>query len=274
MRKIVCLGLLTVLCVVAFAVPTPTARNLVWRIENLERYVSIDPAVIAWVPLTPVMVDSIWGMLPDSTAFLARANTFIARNTFSLAATFSDTVHDVYHVTNTKDSVGGVFIGVGAVTLKSTLGVTGVGSFTDTVHDKYHVTNTKDSVGGTFIANGAATFKSTIGVTSFANFSDTVHDVYHVTNTKDSVGGTFISNGAATFKSTIAVTGKGTFSDSIHTVYAVTNTKDSTGGVSIANGGITVGSGGTPLLKVVKNAASDSLWLIVAGDTFFCQPLH
>lgn len=101
MRKglFVILGLCALAVSVSMATPSPTASYLIQRLDNVERLAGAYRPFVAARPITATQIDdSLFGLVPDSMAWVSRSNAFLYRNTFALANIFADTVHLNGHV--------------------------------------------------------------------------------------------------------------------------------------------------------------------------------
>jgi len=133
MRKglFVILGLCVLAVSVSMATPSPTARYLIERLDNVELLAGAYRPFVAARPITATQIDdSLFGLVPDSMAWVSRSNAFLVRCTFAKPIVCADTVK------------GANIVGTG------TLNIAGASTFGGAVGITGAVTATTLAVGG------------------------------------------------------------------------------------------------------------------------------
>jgi hypothetical protein len=302
----VILGLCALAVSVSMATPSPSAKNLMWRLTNVERYAGVYVPDVTSHSLTATQIDSIWGITSDSSAWVSRSNAFLERCTFAAPIVCADTVKGANIVgTGTLNIAGASTLGgavgiTGAVTVTGATGITGATTITGATGITGRTTVTgviagSDSVNGVTGNFSGVVKPLSITLPGGATFADPASPGTTVTLTETHialVGRTAVTGVVAGSDSVIGVTGDfsgavlvggilsplsvtlpggGTIANpaSPGTTVTVTEANIALAGAVTATS-VAVGSSGSVLAKVwvTGTGASDSLLLIVGNDTF------
>jgi hypothetical protein len=258
----VILGLCALAVSVSMATPSPSAKNLMWRLTNVERYAGVYVPDVTSHSLTATQIDSIWGITSDSSAWVSRSNAFLERCTFAAPIVCADTVKGANIVgTGTLNIAGASTLGgavgiTGAVTVTGATGITGATTITGATGITGRTTVTgviagSDSVNGVTGNFSGVVKPLSITLPGGATFADPASPGTTVTLTETHialVGRTAVTGVVAGSDSVIGVTGD--FSGKI------------TGGAGL---GITGAGAFSGRVTATDVALSDSL-LAVTGD--------
>jgi hypothetical protein len=245
MRKglFVILGICALAVSVSMATPSPTAKNLLWRLSNVEQRAGVYVPDVTSHNLTATQIDdSLFGIvLNDSIPYVTRANGFLARCTFAKPLALSDSIIGV-----TADFSGKIVGG-------ASLAITGTGSFSG-ILSPLSVT----LPGGATIANPASP-----GTTlTFTETNIALVGVVAITGATGITGRTAVTGVIAGSDSIIGVTGN--FSGKVTAA-----TFASTGAATVST--IAIGSSGSVITKAI--VVGDSLGFVVGTDTMWAfQP--
>lgn len=246
-RRLLLLSVIGGVMLSTLAFASPTTQNLLVRLREVERRTGVLPAFQATYALTPVVLDSVWGISTDSTPWLSRNNVFTnvdLTGIDSVKAT-AVSVTRLRPTTLYTCAISGALTGADSISATAVQATRGI--FTSMTFSSI------DSTLATALSVTRLRPTTIYGATLSGNFlgGDSVGNVTAVQATRGRFGTIYGATLSGNFLG----------GDTIGNVTAVQATRMHAGSLYVG--------GGSALAKVVTSTGGDSLLFIVGTDTFY-----